>query len=72
MMAHVQQEGGLSNNIENSHKINNMAGIRRNSLEQKETNVLKGFAYPVIETFYNENFNMVFVQARSEAEVKAR
>lgn len=40
------------------------------SLKEKPTYVLPGFAYSMIDTFENENFNMVYVHKRTEQDIK--
>jgi len=38
--------------------------------KEKPTYVIPGFGYSIIEAFYTEGFNMVFVQKHSEEEIK--
>ncbi len=51
-----------------------MQQIAQNKAEQKDkpNYVIPGFAYSLIESFYNEQFNMVYVQKRSDREMKLR
>lgn len=53
-----------------SKKIDKL--VRKESLKQKPTYVIPGFAYSIYEGFFNNNFNMVYVQKRSDKEVKLR
>lgn len=34
--------------------------------------VISGYSYPIMECFFNESFNMVYVQKRSDKEIKLR
>ena len=41
-------------------------------VRERPTYVIPGFAYSIIESFYNENFNMVYTKERSEKEMQLR
>ena len=41
-----------------------------NPFKERPTYVIPGFAYSVIDTFENENFNMVYVLKRTEQDIK--
>lgn len=40
--------------------------------QRHPNNLLTSVQYNIIENFYNENFNMVYVKERSEEEIKLR
>jgi hypothetical protein len=42
------------------------------NLEHIPSNIITGFAYPIFDSFFNSTFNMVYVQKRSEKEVKLK
>lgn len=43
-----------------------------NSQREKPNYVIPGVSYPIFEVFFNENFNMAYVQKRNEQEIKWR
>ena len=42
------------------------------NMKERPNYVIPGFAYSIVESFYNENFNMVYTKERTETEVKLR
>lgn len=45
---------------------------KANAGGQLNSYVIGGFSYPVVECFFNETFNMVYVQKRSDKEIRLR
>ena len=41
-------------------------------MRERPTYVIPGFTYSIIESFYNETFNMVYTKERSEKEMLLR
>ena len=39
---------------------------------EKKTFLLPGIAYSIMEVFYNDSFNMIYVKEKSEQEMKYR
>ncbi|KAL4452822.1 hypothetical protein ABPG74_002387 [Tetrahymena malaccensis] len=53
-------------------EIKKASSIIQQTQKNIPTNVISGFAYPLIECFYNDTFNMVYVQKRTDKEIKLR
>lgn len=41
-------------------------------MKERPTYVIPGFAYSVVESFFNEQFNMVYTKERTDMEIKLR
>jgi hypothetical protein len=41
-----------------------------NPFKERPTYVIPGFAYSIVDSFENENFNMVYVHKRTEHDIK--
>lgn len=61
--------------IENSFKVKQILQKDRQravSLSGKPSYVIPGFSYALVDSFFNDQFNMVYVQKRSDQEIKLR
>ncbi|EGR31119.1 hypothetical protein IMG5_117620 [Ichthyophthirius multifiliis] len=55
-----------------SQQVSQLLSINKYNQDNKPNYVIPGFAYPVVECFYNDQFNMVFAQKKSDNEIKYR
>jgi hypothetical protein len=51
---------------------NKIGGGQFSYIREKPNYIIPGFSYSIIESFYNDHFNMVYTQKRSDKEIKLR